>query len=880
MFRSNNLTKVLRNANGDSSANVPLYGMRGLHSVVAHHREVGNAPILSLFKKRKPSSFSTCCDALLREHFEEIVQLIIDQLHAKNSQAINQVLLLILPSLISFDAAAFCAKRSNVTDCINYLLAAVKTPNTKSLAFISLGLFALAIKDNGGGRSHTNSHNSADTTMSLATTATYNSKLPPSSSAASRKSLPSTLELIKLQNLSLNSSYSYEQQPNRAALDQHLPLIVAQIRAAFPSLKDGHLQQQANAKKRAALMPDPAVFTCLAFLAQAVEQKVRTEIFDLLPAMFALGLTEPLANSLYDVCRFIPELRGDIHEGLLRMLSQIIMGRKLELPRTLSNNPLIAQVGYPPGEVFDLATVKLALKVLGRFDFSRQFLIHFVRTTADVYLHHESREIRLEAVHTSCRLLTPFLERAAVAVGRHEPRNIAGVEPIIKDVLAKLITVGITDIDKYVRYSVLSRLEEHFDYYLAQAENLELLMLCLYDEVFEIRELGACIMGRLCSLNPAYVMPYLRKVLLQLLTELENSGIPKSMEQSARMLGHLLAATPRLIRPYTEPILKVFLPKLSDPSQAVTTAIMSAIGEQAIVSGLEMRAWFYDLFPLILDAIQDTSSLQKREIALWTMGRLIENCGFVIEPYWKYPALMDILFSLLKMENTKQSALIRRETIRVLGLLGAVDPYRHKIHLGVIELSGESLISCDPAEETEINIHEMLSNVSTSSFDDYYSAQAINTLVKVMKDPAASSQHTIAVQAVAFIFSVLKVRSVPYIPHILPPFINIIRTGEMHVKEFLLQKLGQIIGIVKKHIRLYLDDIFNVLRELWNTNETMQLVLFSVIEQIVAALGGEFGNYAPHLIPHILKVLNQESGSKEVLLKLFGKFLFRIFSKF
>ncbi|XP_017494320.1 PREDICTED: serine/threonine-protein kinase mTOR-like, partial [Rhagoletis zephyria] len=34
--------------------------------------------------------------------------------------------------------------------------------------------------------------------------------------------------------------------------------------------------------------------------------------------------------------------------------------------------------------------------------------------------------------------------------------------------------------------------------------------------------------------------------------------------------------------------------------------------------------------------------------------------------------------------------------------------------------------------------------------------------------------------------------------------------------------------------------------------------------------GGEFGNYAPHLIPHILKVLNQDSGSREVLMKLFG----------
>ena len=35
------------------------------------------------------------------------------------------------------------------------------------------------------------------------------------------------------------------------------------------------------------------------------------------------------------------------------------------------------------------------------------------------------------------------------------------------------------------------------------------------DEVFEIRELAICTVGRLSGLNPAYVMPSLRKTLIQ-----------------------------------------------------------------------------------------------------------------------------------------------------------------------------------------------------------------------------------------------------------------------------------------------------------------------------------------------------------------------------
>jgi len=65
---------------------------------------------------------------------------------------------------------------------------------------------------------------------------------------------------------------------------------------------------------------------------------------------------------------------------------------------------------------------------------------------------------------------------------------------------------------------VLVSLDEKFDPHLAQAENLAALFIALNDEVFEIRELAVCIIGRLCSLNPAHVMPFLRKMLIEVCT--------------------------------------------------------------------------------------------------------------------------------------------------------------------------------------------------------------------------------------------------------------------------------------------------------------------------------------------------------------------------
>lgn len=112
---------------------------------------------------------------------------------------------------------------------------------------------------------------------------------------------------------------------------------------------------------------------------------------------------------------------------------------------------------------------------------------------------------------------------------------------VISDVLDKLLTVGIADpgefwycglqinlmllSDSTIRQTVLASLHERFDKHLAQAENVRSLFIALNDEVFENRVKAVGLIGRLAKHNPAYVMPSLRKALIQLLTELEYSTV-------------------------------------------------------------------------------------------------------------------------------------------------------------------------------------------------------------------------------------------------------------------------------------------------------------------------------------------------------------------
>lgn len=55
----------------------------------------------------------------------------------------------------------------------------------------------------------------------------------------------------------------------------------------------------------------------------------------------------------------------------------------------------------------------------------------------------------------------------------------------------------------------------------------------------------------------------------------------------------------------------------------VVTAVLGAVGELAAVSGAEMRKYVDELFPIILQTIQDSSSLPKREVGLWTLAQLV-----------------------------------------------------------------------------------------------------------------------------------------------------------------------------------------------------------------------------------------------------------------
>lgn len=150
----------------------------------------------------------------------------------------------------------------------------------------------------------------------------------------------------------------------------------------------------------------------------------------------------------------------------------------------------------------------------------------------------------------------------------------------------------------------------------------------------------------------------------------------RSKEEASTLLGLLVGASQRLTKPYVLPMLNVLLPKSRDPSPSVASSILNTLGELARVGGEDVLPQLDPLMSLILDTLHDQASTQKRDSALRTLGQLSSHAGYVIDPYLDHPSLLGLLISLLKTEPAQHT---RREVIRVMGVLGALDPYRHTV---------------------------------------------------------------------------------------------------------------------------------------------------------------------------------------------------------
>jgi len=386
----------------------------------------------------------------------------------------------------------------------------------------------------------------------------------------------------------------------------------------------------------------------------------------------------------------------------------------------------------------------LSLRTLGSFGKGRNeqttygscvTLLPFVRDVVVQYLSHPSSDVRREASLTCCLLLLPkgdahppddALDRR-LSYGE----SLAGLQPkvssnglilqmrlggascaLVEEVLKKLLASAVSDLSPLVRNCIVRALDARYDPYLCQAHHLPALFLLLQDESLAVRAAALRLLGRLAVLNPAPILPKLRRVLVELILELRCGGdTGGGRESTTRLLVVFLQgeALRRLIHPFLPSIIEAFPLKGVPPRSA--SASLEALGELAQVTRKSMTPWIQQLIPHIIETMQDQSSSNKQRTSMKTLGQIASATGYVIRPYIDYPQLLPIAADILPATKRAPWAL-RREVIRTLGILGALDPdhyFAHKARKrggagGGYFIEGED-DAADPATALDVSAH-------------------------------------------------------------------------------------------------------------------------------------------------------------------------------
>jgi len=391
---------------------------------------------------------------------------------------------------------------------------------------------------------------------------------------------------------------------------------------------------------------------CVGMLAESIRDKMQTHLEKLLPLMFGTGLSQYLVDALKAIVEHVPKFSAVVQVDLLDLLSKVL-------------NPKFDRIANRPQEI-DNNLILIALNTLGSFKFEKWRLKKLTECVLR-YLYSDSKQIRKAAVATACHLITPD---KSVTISSN------GNAAKISKVLSRLLRVLITDTDFQIRKAVLDQIGNRFDSYLIDSDNIQCLFTALADEQFEIRELAIISLGRLTSRNPALIIPFFRKKLIQLLYELKlETTEPIAQEHCSCLLAHLLGNSASMPQPYVSEILEVLLRTIKLPDTRVATYSLRALGQLSKVGWRTLENHVETLLPRIFEPLQDQSSSAKRLEALRTLGNIVKWTGFVITPFTTYPRLLPLLLGIIKTEQLQE---IRTEAAKVIGILGAIDPYRHR----------------------------------------------------------------------------------------------------------------------------------------------------------------------------------------------------------
>lgn len=565
-----------------------------------------------------------------------------------------------------------------------------------------------------------------------------------------------------------------------------------------------------------------AALSCACSIANTCGSMSQRFLLQLFPSITNSGLWPELIENLVLITRAIPAILFFIEDSLMKEIKKF----------TTDSQSTVEEL-------------VVAINCLGNFEYTESILTTPLgRKLTNVFLNHSSPLVRCVSAETILKLCLTF-EKSPMSP---EPNWIS------RSFVSAVLTRMVADEDSRVPERILSELKSNqgieCDYLLAHADCIRPLFIFLTSNNAPINLRIECadILSRISHINFSPCLPYYRKLLLQYLSEIECIKSPSLIhrEDSAKLLYRILLWDKSFITPYAEALLENILPMIEDNHIFFSESMIKCIGRLVFIKPECIYSRLSQLMNILQKLIQDQSSAARRRAALSTISIIIRKIDRTKIDKQIFTSLLLLTISIVRNELDHS---VRSEAIRLLGIIGAIDPYLIK----GLEKSDKFGVSVDES------IQDFSSVNISSSPEEFYAKIVVDSLISILKDSTQYLHHMAASQAIVYLFRTLGQKSHQFLGQILPALYIIIKNCPPSSAEFYFQQLSVLVGVVGCHVGSQVEEIISVLSSKWDSQQPCYPALLNLINILAQALKGEFRPYVHRIVPPILNILESDS---------------------
>ena len=372
-------------------------------------------------------------------------------------------------------------------------------------------------------------------------------------------------------------------------------------------------------------------------------------------------------------------------------------------------------------------------------------------------------------------------------------------------------------------------------------------------------------LGELCVVMKWHILDHVSKVMPIIIMNILDGTSQRKQEISVHTLGQLVSASGLVVTPFLEypqllPIMLELLRKSSAMQWSLRSEVLRTLG---LIGALNPNKYVH------IEWHKGITTIPSQTVAVDYLTKIKRTC--LEESYLGEQASKKVSQnSNIKISDLgAKNIMWRREFENGRFKLTATEEHEPTPdNVGRKNEHTETLVQAAVnvhGVEIDIPAHELLYELSviqaksfpvveksstlTPTHEEYYPRVTLSALMKILHDTTLDMHHPAATHAITHILQTLGLQCVKYLNTVMPTFLQIIKVCAPGLRESLLDQLSLICEFAQYHLKPYVEEIFEVLSELWFDHIDHVLNLAEGLNQYAY---DEFSPYIPRLLKLVL----------------------------